>query len=120
MQHEGDLDFKTNDSTLALIQATAAKTRTIVVVYLDRPAILSVIRPLASVLIGDFGISDGALFDALSGAVRPTGRLPFELPSSMAGVQLQASDAPYDSKASLYPYGYRFGENKPAAKPVAK
>lgn len=37
----------------------------------------------AKALIGDFGISEGALFDALTGRVKPVGRLSFELPSSM-------------------------------------
>lgn len=117
-QHEGDLDFKENDSTLALVKATAAKAKTIVVVYLDRPAILTTIQPLAAVLIGEFGISDGALFDALAGIVKPVGRLPFELPSSMAAVLSQSSDAPHDSKAPLFPYGYRFGAPKTAPKAV--
>lgn len=116
MQHEGDLDYKDADSTLALVKAAAAKTKTIVIVYLDRPAILSALKPFASVLIGEFGASDGALFDALSGAVKPVGRLPFELPSSMAAVRAQASDAPHDSKAPLYPFGYRFGAGKPPTK----
>lgn len=120
MQHEGDLDFKDADSTLALVKATSAKTKTIVVVYLDRPAILSALKPLASVLIGEFGVSDGALFDALSGAVKPVGRLPFELPSSMAAVQAQASDAPHDSKDPLYPFGYRFGTAKPTTRRASR
>ena len=112
MQHEGDLDFKASDSTLALVRATAAKTKTIVVVYLDRPAILTAIKPFAATLIGEFGISDGALLDALSGAVSPAGRLPFELPSSMEAVQAQASDMPHDSKQPLYPIGYRFSGSR--------
>jgi beta-glucosidase len=106
-QHEGDLDFKDGDSTLTLIKATAAKVPTIVVVYLDRPAILTAIQPLAKVLIGEFGVSDGALFDALTGKVRPVGRLPFELPRSMDAVRAQKTDVPHDSPSPLYPFGYR-------------
>lgn len=106
-QHEGDLDFKPGDSTLTLVRETAAKVPTIVVVYLDRPAILTALQPLAKVLIGEFGVSDGALFDALTGTVRPVGRLPFELPRSMEAVQVQKVDVPHDSPAPLYPFGYR-------------
>ena len=106
-QHEGDLDFKEADSTFALVKATAAKVPTIVVVNLDRPAILTALQPLAKVLIGEFGVSDGALFDVLTGKVRPTGRLPFELPSTMEAVHAQLSDVPHDSKAPLYPIWYR-------------
>lgn len=38
---------------------------------------------------------------------RPEGRLPFELPSSMAAVRAQKPDVPHDSENPLYPYGYR-------------
>ena len=106
-QHEGDLDFKDTDSTLALVKATAARVPTIVVVYLDRPAILTALVPHAKTLIGEFGVSDAALFDALTGKVRPIGRLPFELPRSMAAVQAQKADVPHDSPSPLYPIGYR-------------
>ncbi len=108
LQHEGDLDFKETDSTLTLIRATAAKVPTIVVVYLDRPAILTALVPLARTLIGEFGVSDGALFDALSGKVTPQGRLPFELPRSMDAVRAQLGDVPSDSPSPLYPIGFRF------------
>ncbi len=107
-QHEGDLDFKESDSTLTLIRATAAKVPTIVVVYLDRPAILTALVPLATTLIGEFGVSDGALFDALTGKVKPIGRLPFELPRSMDAVRAQQGDVPHDSPRPLYPIGFRF------------
>ncbi len=106
-QHEGDLDYKDTDSTLTLLKATAATVPTIVVVYLDRPAILTAIQPLAKTLIGEFGVSDGALFDVLTGKVRPTGRLPFELPRSMEAVRAQKVDVPHDSPSPLYPFGYR-------------
>ena len=106
-QHEGDLDFKPGDSTLTLVRETAAKVPTIVVVYLDRPAILTALQPLAKVLIGEFGVSDGALFDVLTGTVRAVGRLPFELPRSMEAVQAQKMDVPHDSPSPLYPFGYR-------------
>ncbi|HYW51793.1 MAG TPA: glycoside hydrolase family 3 N-terminal domain-containing protein [Gemmatimonadaceae bacterium] len=106
-QHEGDLDFKDTDSTFTLVKETAAKVPTIVVVYLDRPAILTSLVPLAKTLIGEFGVSDVALFDALTGKVRPVGRLPFELPRSMAAVQAQTPDVPHDSPSPLYPIGFR-------------
>lgn len=106
-QHEGDLDFKESDSTFILVKATAAKVPTIVVVYLDRPAILTNVQPLAKVLIGEFGASDVALFEALTGRVRPVGRLPFELPRSMDAVRAQKPDLPHDSPNPLYPFGFR-------------
>ena len=107
-QHEGDLDFKDGDSALALVKATAARVPTIVVVYLDRPAILSALLPFAKTLIADFGASDDALMDALTGRVVPVGRLPFELPRSMDAVRAQKGDVPHDSPSPLYPIWYRW------------
>lgn len=105
-QHEGDLSFKDGAADYEAIKAASAKVPTIVSVYLDRPAILTNVKDKATALIGDFGASDDALLDALTGAVAPRGRLPFELPSSMAAVEAQAEDAPHDSAKPLYPIHY--------------
>lgn len=43
----------------------------------------------------------------LSGELAPEGRLPFELPSSMAAVEAQRSGAAADSADPLYPVGYQ-------------
>jgi len=102
-QHEGDLSFKDGAADYEAIKAASAKVPTIVAVYLDRPAILTKVRDKAAALIGDFGSSDEAFLDALTGKAPPRGKLPFELPSSMAAVEAQAEDAPHDSKAPLYP-----------------
>ncbi len=75
--------------------------------YLDRPAILTALVPFAKILIGEFGVGDAALFDALTGRIRPVGRLPFELPRSMDAVRTQKTDVPHDSPSPLYPIGYR-------------
>lgn len=103
MQHEGDLSFKDGSADYEAIKAASAKVPTIVAVYLDRPAVLTNVRDKAAALIGDFGSGDEAFLDVLTGKALPRGRLPFELPSSMAAVEAQAEDAPHDSKAPLYP-----------------
>ena len=105
-QHEGDLSFKDGAADYEAIKAASARVPTIVSVYLDRPAILTNVKDKAAALIGDFGASDDALLDALTGVTAPQGRLPFELPSSMAAVEAQAEDAPHDSAKPLYPIHY--------------
>lgn len=107
IQHEGSLAFKPDDPDLVALQAIASKVPAIVDIYLDRPAILTPIRPLAAQLFADFGASDAALLDVLAGRVATRGRLPFELPSSMAAVERQRSDTPADSRRPLYPLHYR-------------
>lgn len=105
-QHEGDLSFKDGAADYEAIKAASARVPTIVSVYLDRPAILTNVRDKAAALIGDFGASDDALLDALTGIAPPQGKLPLELPSSMAAVEAQAEDAPHDADKPLYAIHY--------------
>lgn len=60
-------------------------------------------RDKANLLLVDFGVSDAALFDVLTGKETASGRLPIELPASMGAVIAQKSDAPHDSEEPLYP-----------------
>jgi beta-glucosidase len=106
MQHEGDLGFRDGNADYEAIKRASAVVPTIVTVYLDRPAILTAVRARAGALIANFGVSDAALLDVVTGRARAEGRLPFELPSSMAEVQAQRSDLPHDTARPLYRFGY--------------
>jgi beta-glucosidase len=55
--------------------------------------------------LATFGATDSALLDVISGRFNPGGKLPFELPSSMAAVERQAEDVPFDSSSPLFRYG---------------
>jgi len=105
--HEGSLAFRDGDPDYEPFKQASAAVPTIVTVYLDRPAILTPIRDRAGALIANFGVSDAALLDVLSGRAQPQGKLPFEVPSSLEAVQAQRSDVPHDSARPLYPF--RFG-----------
>ncbi|HNB53686.1 MAG TPA: glycoside hydrolase family 3 N-terminal domain-containing protein, partial [Anaerolineales bacterium] len=102
--HHGDLDFKGDEK--ADILALLAEVPTLVVLYLDRPAVIPEISAGARALLADFGASDAAVLDVLFGKARPAGKLPFELPSSMDAVRNQKADVPYDSENPLYPFGF--------------
>jgi beta-glucosidase len=104
MFHAGDLDFK--GEAQARILATLSKVPTIVVITLDRPAVIPEIAERCAALLADFGASDEAVLDVIFGKFAPTGRLPFELPSSMEAVRAQNPDVPHDSAAPLFEYGY--------------
>lgn len=106
-QHEGDLGFAPGDSIISAIQGAAAKVPTVVLIYLDRPAIVTPLQTVAKVLIAEFGSGDDAVLDVLTGRVKSVGRLPFELPSSMDAVRAQNPGAPHDSRVPLYRIGYR-------------
>lgn len=105
-QHEGDLSFSSDSEDLKAITAAARVVPTIVTIYMDRPAILTPLRDVTAALIADFGVSDKALLRAVTGQTPFSGRLPFELPSSMKAVEKQLEDVPFDSSQPVYPYGY--------------
>jgi beta-glucosidase len=104
--HEGSLAFRDGDPDYEAFKQLSAVVPTIVTVYLERPAILAPIRDRARAVIANFGLSDAALIDVVTGRAKPEGTLPFELPGAMEAVEAQRSDVPYDSRRPLYPFGF--------------
>jgi beta-glucosidase len=102
--HHGDLDFK--DEVKAEILSLLQRVPTIVVIYLDRPAVIPEISQSAKALLADYGATDEAVLDVIFGKAQPEGKLPFELPSSMEAVRNQQADVPYDSEHPLYRFGF--------------
>jgi beta-glucosidase len=102
--HQGSLDF--DPDVIAHLRAVAAAVPTIVDVTLDRPAILTPFADDVAALVGTYGCSDQALFAALTGAIPPRGRLPFELPRSMAAVAASRPDVANDTEDPLFPIGH--------------
>ncbi|MBC3949848.1 glycoside hydrolase family 3 protein [Pseudomonas folii] len=101
--HEGDLDFKQDNAEYKELLKISAKVPVVTTVYLDRPAVLSNVAKASHALVANFGVSDQALLDVLTGKHSPEGKLPFELPSSMAAVEAQQSGKAADSNSPLYP-----------------
>jgi beta-glucosidase len=102
--HHGDLDFK--GDAKAEILPLLQKVPTIVVIYLDRPAVIPEISAASKALLAEYGASDKAVLNIIFGTAHPEGKLPFELPSSMEAVRNQKTDVPYDSEDPLYPFGF--------------
>jgi beta-glucosidase len=102
--HHGDLDFK--GAAKAEILALLNRVPTIVVLYLDRPAVIPEISAAAKGLLVEYGATDAAVLDVVFGKAKPEGKLPVELPSSMEAVRNQKADLPYDSEDPLYRFGY--------------
>jgi len=105
--HAGDLDLKSPERERIL--GLLASVPTVVVIHLDRPAVIPEVADGCVALLGEFGASDEAVLDVLFGRFAPTGKLPFELPSSMEAVRAQHSDVPHDSDRPLFPYGHGLG-----------
>ncbi|MDN5898791.1 MAG: glycoside hydrolase family 3 protein [Brachybacterium sp.] len=75
-------------------------------VDLDRAAVLTGLVEHCDALTGSFGISGAAWVDAITGAVPARGRLPIDLPRSMAAVREAPEDVPGGTEDPLYPAGH--------------
>lgn len=102
--HAGDLDFKGEEKQRIIDLLGIVPT--VVDIYLDRPAVIPDIAAKSVGLIANFGATDEALLDVVFGRFNPSGKLPFEMPSSMDAVRAQLEDVPYDSKDPLFAFGY--------------
>ncbi|HEV8459717.1 MAG TPA: glycoside hydrolase family 3 N-terminal domain-containing protein [Gaiellaceae bacterium] len=102
--HAGDLDFK--EPELSELLELARSKPTVLVLHLERPAVIPELVEACAAIVATFGSSDEAVMDVLTGRTPPEGKLPFELPSSMDAVRAQKPDVPYDSEAPLYPFGF--------------
>ncbi|OIJ64000.1 glycoside hydrolase family 3 protein [Streptomyces mangrovisoli] len=101
--HSGRLAF--TEEELEPILALLDAVPTVVCINLERAAVIPEIAERAAALIADYGASDAALLDVVFGRATPEGRLPFELPSSMAAVEASRPDVPNDTENPLFPYG---------------
>jgi beta-glucosidase len=114
--HEGSLAYAgaENAAELDRIRAlTGSGTPVAVVMYMDRPAVLSEFISDAAAVLAHFSVSDAALLDVLFGRARPQGKLPFDLPRDMASVLKQKEDVPFDLENPLFRFG--FGLSYPGA-----
>jgi beta-glucosidase len=104
--HQGSLEFP--PGLVARLARIAAQCPLVIDVVLDRPAVLTPLLPFAAAVVGSYGSSDAALLDALSGRVMPEGRLPFDLPRSMADVRAHGEDVPGFGDP-LFAFGHGLG-----------
>lgn len=101
---QGRLHFTAEEKNelLALIQSRP----TITVINLQRPAVIPDINSNSRAVIADFDSKDEIILDLIFGGFQPSGKLPFEMPSSVQAVESQQEDVPYDSEKPLYPFGH--------------
>jgi len=105
--NHGSLAFSDKEEArlLKIIQSKP----TVTVINLQRPAVIPGINKYSKALIADFSSQDNVILDLIMGKFKPTGKLPFELPSSMEEVLKQKEDMPYDTKNPLYKFGAGIG-----------
>ncbi|MFJ6575998.1 glycoside hydrolase family 3 protein [Streptomyces sp. NPDC091368] len=102
--HSGSLAF--GEEELAGVLTLLRTVPTVVCVNLERPAVLPEIAAHAAALIAEYGASDEALLDVAFGRAKPEGRLPFELPRSMAAVAASRPDVPNDTVDPVFAHGH--------------
>ncbi len=102
--HAGSLDFA--PEVLEHMRGVAAQVPTVVDVLADRPAILTPVTDAAAAVTVNWGASGAALLDVLSGASPAQGKLPFDLPRSMAAVEASRPDVPFDTADPLFRFGH--------------
>ncbi|MEW2290901.1 glycoside hydrolase family 3 N-terminal domain-containing protein [Streptomyces sp. NPDC047841] len=102
--HAGRLDFPEDD--LKKILTLLDTVPTIVVIHLERPAVIPEIADRSAALLATYGASDEAVLDTLFGTSAPEGRLPFQLPRSMDAVRHGRPDVPQESTDPLYAFGH--------------
>ncbi|MEJ1154395.1 glycoside hydrolase family 3 protein [Microbacterium marmarense] len=102
--HAGSLDY--SDEVVAHVREVAATVPTVIDVLLDRPAVLTPFVDHVAAITANWGASAAALLDVLTGAASPKGRLPFDLPRSMAAVEASRPDVPFDTENPLFRFGH--------------
>ncbi len=75
---------------------------TILAINFSSPWVLSEVEGEAKTMLATFGTTPDALLDIISGAYKPTGKLPFTIPVSQQAVIDNKSDVP----GMLEPKGY--------------
>ena len=100
----GPLDFTSEE--IKRIKSLAKIKPVILVMSLKRPTVFSEIANVSDAIIADFQVQENILLEMIYGKFSPTGKLPFEIPSSIEAVEDQREDLPYDSVNPLFKFGH--------------
>jgi beta-glucosidase len=103
----GSLEFSTD--VVDRVRKISESAPTVVDVFLDRPAVLAPLLEVADALTTSYGSSDRALLDVILGDAAPEGRLPFDIPASMAAVERSSPDLPGDTPDATFRFGHGLG-----------
>ena len=102
--HCGNLAFAPDE--VERLTAICRTVPTIIDINLERPAVIPELADHAAALLANYGSDADALMDVLTGRVAPEGKLPFDLPRSMAAVEASSEDVPFDTENPVFRYGH--------------
>lgn len=107
-----------NTTDMKLVNDTKAKMRNkpvIVSVKVAKPMVFSEIEGSAAAILVHMSVQDQALMEIITGAVEPSGLLPFQMPADMLTVEAQFEDVPRDmtpyTDSQGNTYDFAFGLN---------
>lgn len=102
--HAGSLEYSKEEKKRQA--AIYAAVPTIVDMKLDRPGVIPEVFDQAHAVFANFGSGPPAFLDVLFGIAVPEGKLPFDLPRSMAAVEAAFEDVPYDTVDPVFRFGH--------------
>jgi beta-glucosidase len=89
----------------------------IVVIDAKSPMVFEEFEKDVDGIIVGFGVQHQAIFDVITGAAKPQGLLPVQMPANMATVEQQLEDVPHDmrphvdSEGNAYDFGFGLNWN---------
>ena len=87
----------------------------IAVVRMHHPMVMAELEPYADAILVDFGVTQKAICELVTGGAEPQGLLPVQLPKDMATVEKHCEDKPFDMDvycdAAGHAYDFGFGMN---------
>jgi beta-glucosidase len=102
--HAGSLEFPASE--MERLIGVCRTVPTVIDITLDRPAVLGALPDEAAAVVATYGCCDQALLNVLFGKAQPGGRLPFDVPSSMAAVVASREDVPFDTAEPRFRCGH--------------
>ena len=111
---EGDIDLTMLPEKQALVEVVIdTGVPTVVVFELTRATVIpeEIFEKSCATLVRWLGVTDAAVLDVIFGRYNPTGKLPFQMPSSMESVRKQLEDVPFDLENPLFEYGHGLSYN---------
>ena len=101
-----NMDLNYSDEINEKIERYSRVSKLIIISDLNRPAILTTAYEKSFGLVGTFGVQDLVILETIFGDNNPTGKLPFEIPSSMEAVENQNPDVADDTENPIFKYGH--------------
>ena len=101
-----NMDLNYDDEINARIEKYSKASKLIIISDLNRPAILTTANEKSLGLIGTFGVQDKVILETIFGDNNPSGKLPFEIPSSSEEVEKQNPDVADDTENPIFNYGH--------------